>query len=169
MEITTDKSPWPHFIVSNFLNPEMYHVAKQIHERFTGEPSVGKRNTILLKRKVNHYLYDEMETNFLQLLDQVGLLDGSGRVVIELDALGIGFQYPPHTDIASKVASFVYHISEYGSGTKLLNNNPFSTISALPWIVNGGGGFIRTANSWHMFDNIGFSSVRRTILFTLRK
>jgi hypothetical protein len=169
MEITTDKSPWPHFIVSDFLNSEMYQVAKQIHERFTGKPSAGSRNTVRLKRRVNHYLYDQMETNFLSLLDRVGLPDISGEVVVEFDALGINYQYPPHTDIASKVASFVYHISEQGSGTKLLNDKQPSSIKTLPWIVNGGGGFIRTANSWHMFDNIGFSSIRRTILFTLRK
>lgn len=169
MKIKTGKRPWPHFIVTNFISDEMYSAAKQIHERMTGEPEAGKRNTFPFKRRVNHYLYDELETNFLSLLSQVGLQHADGEVVIEFDALGAGFEYHPHTDIATKIASFVYHVSEQGTGTRLLTREKNPSIKTLPWIVNGGGGFVRTENSWHTFDNVDFSTVRRTMLLTLRK
>lgn len=169
MEIGFYKSPWQHFVVSDFVNQDTHSVVSNLHEQLTGNPTTGCRKTVTFDGQVEEAIYSDLKASFLSLLNEVGLNNIKGNVVVEFDALGTDYKYHPHTDIGIKLVSFVYHVSEQGSGTKLLANKDGPVIKTLPWVVNGGGGFIRTNNSWHTFDNVGFPTVRRTVLFTLRK
>lgn len=169
MEVDFYNTPWPHFTVFDFVKEDTYNTIKKLHDTLTGNPSAQHRKTIVFNEQDDYVVHSILKANFLSLLDEFGLHNIKGNVFIEFDALGADYKYHSHTDIDTKLVSFVYHVSERSSGTKLMANENGPVIKTLPWIVNGGGGFIRTNNSWHTFDNIGFPTVRRTVLFTLRK
>ncbi len=95
-------------------------------------------------------------------------IPSSYDITVQLDSIIPNWKYNKiHNDNSKKFVTFVLAISDNGTGTHLYSQNKKDYIKTTDWIQNGGNGFIRTDNSWHDFDSVELTDIRRTAIIML--
>ena len=167
MKINWHTEPYKWYSVSDFLTQEELDTVMQYHIDNVAVPETGRNNLR------NEFISDEIrgiiEPRMLELANTVRPNEdhSSRRLNIEMDSIQPGWGFCTHTDIEGKYIVFVLHLSEFGNGTRLHETRDGPYVETMPWIPNGGGGFIRSDSSWHSFDTHAQSTTRRTIILNL--
>ena len=117
-----------------------------------------------------------LRERFIELLRLLNVKWNENRhsIYMELDKISPKFKFQIHTDIWTKVLSLIIHISETGHGTRLYSPHKSfdewrTLVRTMNWTPRGGGGFLRTDETYHSFDTIEDNMMRQTILLTLRQ
>lgn len=170
MKITKYSDPWEHFFVEEFLTEQELVYAKNLLEDFY--PPQFKRKVEIIENEL-------LKNKFLNLLNSVNIkVRDRYRIQLELNSIGKDYMYNIHTDLPSKIFSFILQLSDTGNGTNLysketiennggISNKGIRPDKTLPWLVNGGGAFFRGDYTYHSFDNIGHDNPRKSITFIL--
>jgi len=171
MKINWHDYPFRHYIVENFLSEEDFAAVRQYHFDEVPAPKVGRNNK--RNENISKEMRDILYPPMLELAKQVNPkgenhpLLNKLRLNIEFDAIQPGYGHAIHTDIKGKWVVFVLHVGDSGYGTRLHETGDGPIVKTMPWIPNGGGGFIRSDSSWHSFDTHETDTVRRTVILNL--
>lgn len=163
MNIIKHKKPWEHFEVHNFLDTHNFNSVKMFAKNLT---VTNDRSMKVLRTGDIYSILSDAMRMFCNSISYCPPADH--EITVQLDAIKPGWAYNKvHTDNPKKWVTFVMAISETGTGTHLYSKDRQSLIKTTNWIPNGGYGFIRKNNTWHDFDAIGLSDIRRTAIIML--
>ena len=169
MRISHFYQPWKHFEVSDFISDSEHKEIKKLYKTFPDPRPINDR--------VSHKIQNDMLRNrFIELLKWLNIQwnNNTHSIHIELDKISPQFKFQIHTDIWTKMLSLIIHISETGHGTRLYSPHKSfdewrTLVRTMNWTPRGGGGFLRTDETYHSFDTIEDDMMRQTILLTLRQ
>ena len=169
MRIIHFNEPWKHFEVYDFISNNEH---KEINKLFKTFPDPRPTND-RISHKIENKMLRERFIELLRLLN-VKWNENKHSIYMELDKISPKFKFQIHTDIWTKVLSLIIHISETGHGTRLYSSHKSfdewrTLVRTMNWTPRGGGGFLRTDETYHSFDTIEDNMMRQTILLTLRQ
>tara|TARA_R100000008_G_scaffold28285_1_gene15646 strand:+ start:1660 stop:2199 length:540 start_codon:yes stop_codon:yes gene_type:complete len=161
--------PWQHFEVYDFISYNEHKEIKKLFKTFPDPRSTNDR----ISHKIENEMLRERFKELLRLLN-VEWNENKHSIHMELDKISPKFKFQIHTDIWTKVLSLIIHISETGHGTRLYSPHKSfdewrTLVRTMNWTPRGGGGFLRTDETYHSFDTIEDNMMRQTILLTLRQ
>jgi len=165
MKIIKHYTPWNYFEVHDFLLQNDFKKLKLYAESL---PVTTDRNMTVLR---NGNIYNILSSAMLELCNHIDYkIPSSYDITVQLDSIIPNWKYNKiHNDNSKKFVTFVLAISDNGTGTHLYSQNKKDYIKTTDWIQNGGNGFIRTDNSWHDFDSVELTDIRRTAIIMLAK
>jgi hypothetical protein len=167
MKIKFHDDPWYHYEVSEFLTQDEFDAVKAYHIENVPPLEKGRNNLR------NQFISEEMRGIITPRMHELAKLikpkedNTNRRLNIEMDTIQPEWAFSIHQDIKGKYIVFVLDLSDTGNGTRLHKSEDGPIVKTMPWIVNGGGGFIRTDYSWHSFDTHGATEPRRTVILNL--
>lgn len=170
MDINYYDEPWEFYDVREFLTDQELIELRTYMENLKDHYGGLRSN-----HELSEVEFDEQSIliaeRFKELLELIGAPYSATKheVVIEYDKSKPGFDYKIHSDVVTKVVSFVLHVSEKGNGTRLFKELDRSGMKTIDWIPGGGGGFINDTFKHHSFDNLNQTTVRNTVIITLRQ
>jgi hypothetical protein len=167
MKIEYYNDPWNHYQVTDFLTEEEFNIIKDYHIKNVRPPKEGRN--VFPSRLISEEIRGILSPRMHELAAQVDPKhDNSDCVInIEMHTIQPDWEYPVHQDIPLKNITFVLDISAEGNGTRLYEREDGPIVKTMPWIVNGGGGFIRSDSTWHSFDTHGGTEPRRTVILNI--
>lgn len=161
MTFTKVTEPWNHWLVRDFLTEEDFAKVKEYSyslPAYTG-------NTYC-DRVTEGVLFDMLQSKLFDLCAEIGYnTTGKGKYfAMEFMTMEPDYVYNKvHTDNPAKGLTFILGVSDEGTGTKLYSDKT-TYHSTTEWAQNGGTMFNPSTNtSWHCFDAIGCSEIRRTL------
>ena len=167
MKIEYYDDPWNHYQVTNFLTEEEFNIVRDYHINNV-KPLKEGRNVFGLE-SISKEIHSILSSRLYELAAQVDSKNDNSNceINIEMHTIQPDWEHSVHRDISTKKITFVLDISEEGNGTRLYERKDGPIVKTMPWIVNGGGGFIRSDSTWHSFDTHGGTSPRRTIILNI--
>lgn len=171
MHINYYDEPWEFFDVREFLTPQELIDLRSYMDNLPGDFDGSLR----LNRELSELEFDDQSNviaaRFKELLELIGAPYNAGdhEIVLEYDKSKPGFDYKVHSDVVVKEVSFVLHVSEKGNGTRLYKELDKTGMRTIDWIPAGGGGFKNDTYKHHSFDNLKQTTVRHTVIITLRR
>ena len=167
MKVEYYDDPWDHYQVTDFLTEEEFNIVKDYHINNV-KPLKEGRNVFPLPL-ISEEMRSILSRRMYELAAQVDPEhDNSNREMnIEMHTIQPDWEHSVHRDISVKKITFVLDISAEGNGTRLYKTKDGTIVKTMPWIVNGGGGFIRNDSTWHSFDTHGGTEPRRTIILNI--
>ena len=178
MDINHYNKPWKHFEVSNFLTSEelqkvrSYFDTLSVPDGITGEDyrQQNRHTTYHIPSHTNNSLTDMIRNRFIELCKKVDFYDPEEEEIhVDYERMYPGFTWHMHRDQFTKKISFILHISESGTGTRIHEKKDGSGDNrTAAWIVGGGNGFVNKDNTWHNFDVLDDTEIRKTVCITKR-
>ena len=167
MKIEYYDDPWNHYQVTDFLTEEEFNIVRDYHVNNV-KPLEEGRNVFrvsLISEEIRSILSKRMYELAAQVDPEHD--NSNCEMNIEMHTIQPDWEHSVHRDISTKKITFVLDISEEGNGTRLYERKDGPIVKTMPWIVNGGGGFIRSDSTWHSFDTHGGTEPRRTIILNI--
>ena len=167
MKIEYYDDPWNHYQVTDFLTEEEFNIVRDYHVNNV-KPLKEGRNVFSLPL-ISKEIRNILSSRLYELAAQVDPKNDNSNceINIEMHTIQPDWEHSVHRDISTKKITFVLDISEEGNGTRLYERKDGPIVKTMPWIVNGGGGFIRSDSTWHSFDTHGGTEPRRTIILNI--
>ena len=174
MKLDWYDTPWQHFEVNNFLSENELQDVRQYFSTLSVPQSGNdhlRHNTIISPVCEKNAISKIISDRFIELLNQTPVKWDESKLEIwmEYDRIYPNFGWKIHNDLDTKLVSFILHISDKGTGTRLFENEDGSGDKRIVnWIPGGGGGFVRGDKTWHSFDTFEHDTMRHTVILTAR-
>jgi len=150
--------PWEYFVVDNVMPVDVFTELQQ-ELSCLDKPRVYKRARYYL----NSDLASDKLRKYLKIYIHPTLSELAVHSFPDLDLSNTSFydecsiqskhhKYPIHCDIASKIVSSVFHVSDQGVGTHLYDSNK-KHHSTLPWTPNSCMFFVNAPKKFHSFSS----------------
>jgi len=163
MRVVKHSDPWDYFEVHDFFGDQRHF--NYIDGFSKTLPEKEWRNmTVVREGRVYDLLLDRMRKLCREIEFDLDLKN-KHEFTVQFDSIRPGWAYDKvHSDNPKKFVTFVLALSEQGTGTKLYTRDRSTYVKTTDWIRNGGNGFIRQDDTWHDFDSMGLTRMRRTAI-----
>ena len=177
MDIIWCNEPWRHFEVKNFLTDEEFVLVKEYFDTLsepdglTGDTYRQKnRHTTHHTPETSNKLTNMIRDRFIDLCKRVDTWDEEEEAVyVDYERMYPGFTWNIHKDDFTKKISFILHISDSGTGTRIHETQDgLGGKRTASWIPAGGNGFVNQDHTWHNFDVLDDIEIRKTVCITKR-
>lgn len=161
--ITHFYEPWYHFEIQNMLTPENFSLVKQYSESLEQYDS---RSMYVIR---DGEIYDILSSAMKRICKEINYNPPvDHEITIQFDNIVPNWAYNKiHSDNPKKFVTFIFAISDEGTGTHIYSTDKSELVKTTNWVQNGGNGFIRADDTWHDFDAKGLTDIRRTAIIML--
>lgn len=153
MIVTKYTDPWEHYIVDDFLDESTFDMVQATIEQFP-RANPKEQETLFLKKSGYHAIYQAIYDTYVEYIrDYVdpNILDTNIRM--EYSSCGNGFVYNIHRDHVAKIFSFVFYVSEEGTGTSLYDASGQTLVKEVEWKPNRAFAFFRGEDTFHSYHS----------------
>ena len=170
--------PWKHFEVRDFLTSEELQEVRNYFDTLSMPDGITGKDHRQQNRHTEYFTPTRelnavsamIKSRFIELCQVVDSWnENEEEIHIDYERMYPGFEWHMHRDQFTKKISFILHISESGTGTRIHEKEDGSGANrTAAWIVGGGNGFLNKDNTWHNFDVLDDKEVRKTVCITKR-